>query len=317
MTGDRSAAPERRDWKRALFSSVFLLAGGAGIAVALHRGWDRSGGLWPGTGRSFTSVLLAGVGLAGFTMAWTEVAGARGHRLLLARSFLVSMLGRYVPGGVWQAAGQVVFSLGTGLSARVLWSRYVGFSILMACAALVVVGATAPWFEAGPARVRPLLALGLGGALLADGRVARLVDRTLHRLSRRLLTRDALWSPGSRQPAMAWAAGGFVAYGAGFAVVVTALDPSADAVTATAAFVAAWLVGYVAVPVPAGLGVREAVLVLLLAPVVPTATVLAASIVYRVAGMVAEAVLAAGASLAVRLQPSPTLPGDPGRAGRS
>ena len=70
-------------------------------------------------------------------------------------------------------------------------------------------------------------------------------------------------------------------------------------------FSVAWLAGFVAIPVPAGLGVREAILVLILAA--PTPSVVVASIVHRLVLMCAEALLAV---LAYLRRPRESQPSD-------
>jgi uncharacterized membrane protein YbhN (UPF0104 family) len=73
---------------------------------------------------------------------------------------------------------------------------------------------------------------------------------------------------------------------------------------AVCAFTAGWTIGYVLVPIPSGLGVREAVLIGLLP--IPTSLLLTAAIAHRVALMVAELLVAAtvGVNGIVRRRPS-------------
>jgi hypothetical protein len=95
------------------------------------------------------------------------------------------------------------------------------------------------------------------------------------------------------------ALGNLAAYGAAFTVLLSdggAVNPF----VAVSAFCAAWVAGYLVVPVPSGLGVREAVLVAAL-PDLATASLLAASVAHRVLGIVAEAALAGGSRLQGRI----------------
>ena len=59
---------------------------------------------------------------------------------------------------------------------------------------------------------------------------------------------------------------------------------------------AAWTAGYLVVPLPGGLGVREAVIVAAL-PEVSAGPLLAVSVAHRLLGLTAEAVLAGTAHL--------------------
>jgi uncharacterized membrane protein YbhN (UPF0104 family) len=99
--------------------------------------------------------------------------------------------------------------------------------------------------------------------------------------------------------ALTLAAAGFAAYSGGF-VVVLRCSTDASVLGAMSAFSLAWLVGFAAVPVPAGLGVREATLVALLAGTTGTSTVVAVSVIYRVICILVEVLLAAVTSLGVR-----------------
>ena len=81
-----------------------------------------------------------------------------------------------------------------------------------------------------------------------------------------------------------------VAYAVGFVVLLSeAADVAVPA--ATAAFCASWAIGYLVLPLPSGLLVREAVLVATL-PGLATGLVLAASVAHRLTGFVTEAALA-------------------------
>jgi uncharacterized membrane protein YbhN (UPF0104 family) len=81
------------------------------------------------------------------------------------------------------------------------------------------------------------------------------------------------------------ALGGAVVY----AIVLRELDSTTSIMRTALAFSAAWVAGYVALPFPAGIGVREAVLVGLLPA--PAAVVTAASIVHRLLTMLAELIV--------------------------
>jgi uncharacterized membrane protein YbhN (UPF0104 family) len=80
------------------------------------------------------------------------------------------------------------------------------------------------------------------------------------------------------------------AYAASFAVLLGDVA-DVEPLTAALAMCAAWVVGYLVVPLPYGLGVREAILIAAL-PGVPTASLLAASLAQRLLGIAAEAGLA-------------------------
>jgi uncharacterized membrane protein YbhN (UPF0104 family) len=66
------------------------------------------------------------------------------------------------------------------------------------------------------------------------------------------------------------------------------------------AYAIAWLIGFVLVPLPSGLGAREAVLVGLLHGLFPTSVLVAASVFHRIVQIVVEGLLALIASHRVR-----------------
>ena len=286
-----------------MFSVAFLVAGAAGITIAFSRSWEGSlAELAPGARAMAAAGALLMAGLLGLAWSWVAVVGADGDRPVLVRAFLLSQLGKYVPGGVWQAAGQVAFSLHTGLPGSLLWRRLVGFILVLVVSPTPVVALGALQVSTDPSWVRLLMVASMAALAVVHPAVLDRIGRLAARASRRRLIFDDLWPPGSLRRAMPLAAFGATTYGAGFAVLLDGIDPATPLAAATAAFVAAWLAGLLAVPVPAGVGVREAALVLLLSADVPVAAILAASVGYRVLGMAGEVTLAIGSSVVVRVR---------------
>jgi hypothetical protein len=73
-------------------------------------------------------------------------------------------------------------------------------------------------------------------------------------------------------------------------VLAVATDPGVDPLQAASGFVVAWAVGFLVIPVPAGLGIREAVIAVLVEG--PAGTKLVAAVMLRLVVIVAEATLA-------------------------
>jgi uncharacterized membrane protein YbhN (UPF0104 family) len=118
------------------------------------------------------------------------------------------------------------------------------------------------------------------------------------RITHRLPTVDELPSQALIFRAFVWSFAAVALTGIAFAVLVR------GGAAAVCAFTAGWTIGYVLVPIPSGLGVREAVLIGLLP--IPTSLLLTAAIAHRVALMVAELLVAAtvGVNGIVRRRPS-------------
>ncbi len=183
------------------------------------------------------------------------------------RIFLQSQLGKYVPGSVWQYAGRVGLARAHGVAVR---STVLSLGIEVAASALAAV--TVGLFVLPLVAAVPLALVLAGLAFIAAVRGGRLADIAIRFVRRivpvpveefRLVFRAAprmsvLYLP-------VWAL-----YGTAFWLTGRALFPvpASDFVLFAAAFPLGWLVGMAAVFAPGGIGVREAVLVGLLAPTV-------------------------------------------------
>jgi uncharacterized membrane protein YbhN (UPF0104 family) len=92
---------------------------------------------------------------------------------------------------------------------------------------------------------------------------------------------------------------------AGFAILAVSAEGMPNPVLLVGAFALAWVVGYLIVPFPAGLGLREAALVVILGSLAPSyGSVLAAAVIQRLCQVVAEVIAVAfgyGAEGVVRI----------------
>jgi len=128
---------------------------------------------------------------------------------------------------------------------------------------------------------------------------------------------DLVPAPGT----VALLAAGYAAYwavtGLAFAALVASVHRLApgEVPLVVAAYAAAYAVGFLSLLTPAGLGVREGVLVVALSPVLPAGPALVVALVSRVWMMAAELAGAAVAQLAAgrRGAVAPRAPGPPGQ----
>lgn len=285
-----------------------------GIAVAVLTWavvsqWDgvadaaRGVGMWP----LVAATALTGLALAFNTLSWRAVMRSVGLQAPLAEAsavFLVSQAGKYVPGAIWPVVAQAEFARAHGVSrSRAMTGSLVAMAVGVVMAA--VVGMTALAVFAPGAVLDYWWALALAVALavtLVPAVLERLLGLALRvlrreaeppRIERRALLGSALWS------ALNWAALGVHAW-----VLLRGLG-SADANLgiATGAFAVAWLVGFVIVIAPAGVGPREIALVALLAGAATEPQALALALLSRFAMTLADAAgLALGAGVR-RLRP--------------
>jgi uncharacterized membrane protein YbhN (UPF0104 family) len=232
--------------------------------------------------------LAAHLGLMALTFlllvcGWTYAVHSCGAPMSLregAGTWLLANLGKYVPGKVLMLAGRVELSRRTGIRPALGVTAMTLEHLMLLLAALPFTlwafSQSAPMPSA--VRLGGLLLLGLSAAiLLRPALLLRLTNSALVRVGR-----DPLATiPSSHHMFMLLAIhlGAWTCYAAGGATLAHALHASdhVGAIDVGSAFVASWLLGFLSVVTPGGLGVREAALVLLLRPTLslPQATGLA------------------------------------------
>lgn len=264
----------------------------AGLSLAQLRGvdmtaWDPSWGLF------FVSCSVLLMGYLGSGYLWGRIVRGLGGPSLPApvsiRLFMVANLGRYVPGKVWQIAGLVAMARRRGVSAATATAAAV-LSQGIGLASATVIGLWSLWTVAdGEAWRWALPAVVLGG--LAVGLAPPVFQAVL-----------ALWFRLARTEkpegvrsgnAIEWLAlglGTWVAYSGAFFLLVASLGLDARLVPSASAFAAAYVLGYVMVFAPAGLGVREGFLVALMAPQVGAGVAGAVAVIARLWTTVIEVV---------------------------
>jgi glycosyltransferase 2 family protein len=104
-----------------------------------------------------------------------------------------------------------------------------------------------------------------------------------------------------------WALVGIAATAAAYAVLLRSLTDEASPTIVFFAFALSWTLGFLVVPLPAGIGIRELILIAAI-PEVGAGPVLAASLAHRLLGIGAELVAALGSNLAARRKALPQPP---------
>lgn len=234
------------------------------------------------------AVALLLVALGSVAQAWIALFPQGSDRRALARSIYVSQLSRYLPaGGFFQAAGQVALSSEGDVGAAVI-----RLPVFAGCgvAAGATVGAALATQPHLPAWGRLLAGSGLALLVLLH----RGLLGTMLSAARRALPRlpEPARLPSQRAILCCFAAQmvNLVAYAAAF-VLLLGGHAGADPLAVGVASCAAWTVGYLALPLPSGIGLREAVLVAAL-PGVAVGALLAASLAHRLAALLADVVMA-------------------------
>jgi glycosyltransferase 2 family protein len=238
-------------------------------------------------------VLLTGVYLA-HALLWRTIMRdlhiGNPSRRATVRIYFVASLGRYLPGKLWQLAGLAVLSGRAGLPAGPAAAAAVLGQFGFLATGMLFLGLTLPQWRsalgldaAAPLPLTAAAALLVAGALLlwllvatpaGHGARERMAAALGSRAGERLRAAFALADRVRPRDALRWAAGyalSWLALGVAFVLFVAAFHPAAAAaprfVAGTVA--ASYLMGYLFLLVPAGLGVREGAMLLLLQQVMP------------------------------------------------
>jgi hypothetical protein len=182
------------------------------------------------------------------------------------RIFMIANLGRYIPGKFWQIAGLAALARRRGVPpATAMGAAVLGQGIALVAASAVGMGALLQ----GPESVRRW---GVAGSLALG---AMLVVAVLPPVFRRIA---GLWFRLARQDppaslasvhALRWLAlfaVNWVLYAIAFWVLAASFGYRPPFVPVASAFAAAYVLGYVMIFAPAGVGVREGFLIAFLTP---------------------------------------------------
>lgn len=251
--------------------------------------------------------LLASLAYVFLTMlAWRVVLADLGSHLSVTESsrvFFISQVGKYLPGGVWN----VVAAAEMGADHAIPRRRSVAVMVVSILVSIVTgMGVAAIAVLLGPAEVRQgywwvALATPLLLVILTPAVLNRVLAVAL-RVTRRPALEHPL-TPGSIVFASLWSVLAWLV--AGLQVWVLAVASGLDATPrtlalATGGYALAWTIGFLVVVVPAGVGVREGVLGLVLSGSLAGGGVVVTVLVSRVMLTVADLVLGVVAALTTR-----------------
>jgi hypothetical protein len=290
--------------RRRLVQSLILVIGLAGIAVAISRTVEEANEqVLPSAGALAVGAVLAQLAIVSSARAWvalfSDLTPSRSGRAALRGTFYLSQLTKYLPvGGVVQAASQLGLAPSAGVPLRRAVVAY-PVSAVAAAAAGATLGSGLALDSEQPAWIRALALSGLATTVfLHRGLMARgleLCRRFVHRIP----NADHLPTQRDILAFYGWALVTIGALCAAYAVLLRSLDGDANPLVVFCAFAISWVLGFLAVPIPAGIGIREAVLVGLL-PEVGTAPVLAASLALRLLTISTELLALLGCRVAMR-----------------
>lgn len=283
---------------------VFLVLALAAAAWAVAGQWQQVrealGALSPG---ALVAALLLGLGYVVLTMlSWRVVLADLGSALPVGaagRLFFLSQLGKYLPGGVWNVLAAAEMGMDHAIPRRrsvtvlvvsILVSIVTGLALAVGAVGLAPPDVAAsygwvvwtfPLFVA--ALTPPVLNRLLEAALRATRR-----PPLEHRLSGRGIAGASGWA------LVSWVVAGALVW-----VVATEAGMAATGSTlalAVGGYALAWTVGFLVVFVPAGVGVREAVLAAVLAGRLDAGGVVVTVLLARVFMTVADLALGTAAA---------------------
>lgn len=286
----------RHPWLRRLFTGALVGAAFLFLAREIYRNadqlrsfrWEVEPALLVLSVAMLSAVLLWGVGV------WRIVIRGFGVEVpfrALARAWFLANLSRYIPGVVWQFISLAQLGPSVGLAPASMITTllgHVGFSLLSGA----VVGA---WLLPGElaGELAPVL-VGLRWAsplalVLVHPAVIHRVSRVAARATRRASPSwQGSWTDGLALLALSTLS--WFLYGLAFHLFLDSFVPLAwsalPAVTAINAL--AFIVGYVVVIAPGGLGFKEGAIALLLAGLVPPAVAASLAIASRLWTIAAE-----------------------------
>jgi uncharacterized membrane protein YbhN (UPF0104 family) len=273
------------------------------VAKALgHFAWDTLLG-------SFAAGLAA---LACMMQAWCALLADLGSRLpppAAIRVYFISALGKYLPGAVWAVAAQVELGRDHHVPRQRSASASVVAMLITLAAGLLTASVALPLSSAHAVHTYwwALILLVPALAGLYPPLTGYLLDRAL-RLTRRAPLERRMSAAGMSR-AVGWSLLGWAFFGVhAWLLVVGVTGRGVDVLpVAAGAYALAWAVGFIAIPIPGGVGLREAVFVVALAPVMARPSAIVVAVMSRLVLTVADLAWAAAAgALGRRARPGGT-----------
>ncbi|WP_051596914.1 lysylphosphatidylglycerol synthase transmembrane domain-containing protein [Curtobacterium sp. UNCCL17] len=300
-TGRRARVLTVVKWVAAVVALAFLVWSIARQWDAISRDFVRLD-----AGTIVLGVAATIVALVANMLSWRAMMSASGFRVPLAAAssiFFVGQLGKYIPGGVWSIAAQAELGRAHGLQ-RTGSAVAALASMLVSMVTAAVVGIVAVLLASSTGFATfwwliPLIVVGL--VCLTPPVLGRLIAVAFRILRRPAQDTTLTWT--GTVMSLVWSLVMWLAYGVQATLVLRVFGADSPTLfpVAVGAYAVAWLVGFVVVIAPAGIGPREGILVLLLGSVAGGSAPLALAVISRVFMTIGDVVLAGvGALLAAR-----------------
>lgn len=268
---DTGVAGHGRSRRRARISALIgtVLAGAAiwFVVRRLSRDWEAAEDAIRGASAGWLVLasVLAAAAVTAMAIPWRGVLELVGVRAPLGRViswYFVGEIGKYLPGGVWPVLGRGELARRGGVPRARAYAS-VGLSLVLLYLTAMFVAVLFLPFSLGGSGVSAWMAMLLAlpvGLVLLHQRVLEWIRATMARLLRRDLDVTVPRWGDSLRLILAYTPS-WLLVGVSTWAVARALDPAASLPRLVFAAVLSWIAGFLAVPVPAGAGVREAVIV--------------------------------------------------------
>jgi uncharacterized membrane protein YbhN (UPF0104 family) len=251
------------------------------------------------------ALVLALLGLAASSLTWRcslrELGGALSVAAAL-KVYLVGQLGKYIPGSVWALVIQMELARGAAVRRTQSFGAgvvSVGVNIVTGSALALI----ALPLAGGDSRLRYLgaaLGIVLCAVAIAPPVLGRVADLGLRVARQPPLSRRPSWS--GILKAGAFSVVSWLAYGLAlsFLAIGAGAEPAKTIALALPAVALAMTIGFLVAVAPSGIGVREAVLVAALAPVLDPSTALGVALALRLVFTLAD-LIGAAVAMPIRL----------------
>lgn len=258
---------------------------------------------WDEVGPQLRTIALPRLGLALMLLIASKLllvilsqrsVALAGHTVPYRRMFTInalSQLAKYLPGGIWHFVGRAGYYHTDGLPLRAVTQAMIVENLWLVFSAFMAGVSSLLLYYAGGWR----LAVALAGLIAVWWAVLWLICL---RFSGERNWRGSLGTLGFQ--ALIW---GLV--GASLWVVLPSLDGWRSGSLAIGAFCISWVIGYVALFAPGGIGVREAAMTALLAPALSAQDALLYAAIHRFLWVAAELTLGIIARTPLAAPPPP------------
>ena len=300
-TGTTAGRPRSRAVDAVRIGLLVLILGGVGLAL-----WKNWGAVSSELGKisplALVAALLCTLAAPVLTLlGWRVLLADLGTRLPAAPAasvFFVGQLGKYVPGSVWTVVAQAEMGSRLHVPRRrmaVAGLLSIGLAVITGC--LIGIPAV-PRLLARDEHAFSwwwvVIAVVLGAALLWPRLLNAAISRGLRLLRREVLEHDL--SGRAVVVTSAWFVGAWVAVGLAAFILSRAVAPDVDTgqllLACISGYALASAAGMFSILVPAGVGVRDGVLALVLMTLMPAPAATAVVVVARFLAVIADLLVA-------------------------